>query len=296
LDAAGADRNKILRLESVMLKDGQGRTLQQRELQLDTDIQEIKKVVEANPGIKLVVIDPISSYLGKIRMNDEQEVRRVLKPLVGLARQKQFAVVLIIHFNKNREAKSAIDRVGGAKGLIGLGRAAWTCHREPKDEDDLSPADRHLFLKLKNNLVPSKVGGLVYEIKARKVQVRGKHGPEMVDVPYIEWVGTTNTIAQDVLIEGKAPTGKLDAAKVWLERHLEQKGGIDTRASVVELAEAAGHSERTLDRAKVELRIKTVFPDGPEAHWALPGHKNRGAKKPVKFGGYGLNLNAETAN
>ena len=56
----------------------------------------------------------------------------MLQPLANRARESGLAVVMVAHFNKNSETRSAMDRVGGAKAIVGMGRAAWTCVREPE--------------------------------------------------------------------------------------------------------------------------------------------------------------------
>jgi len=84
LEAAGAYLDKIHLLESVMLTDGAGKEDGERIAQLDTDIKAIERILDENPDIKLIIIDPISSFLGSANMNREQEVRRVLQPLRSL--------------------------------------------------------------------------------------------------------------------------------------------------------------------------------------------------------------------
>ena len=131
LEAAGADLYRIHLVESVILKDGQGNK-SERLTQLDSDISMLCTYLDLYPQIKLVIIDPISSFLGSGSMNKEQEVRRILQPLAKRARESGLAVLLVAHFNKNSDTRAAMDRVGGAKAIVGMGRAAWTCIREPE--------------------------------------------------------------------------------------------------------------------------------------------------------------------
>lgn len=282
LEAAGADLSKVFHVASVIAKDGAGKTISEREAQLDSDMRLIEQYVEQHPEIKLVVVDPVSSYLGHANMVKEQEVRSVLSPLVKLARKRNLAVILIAHFNKKSDARSAIDRVGGAKAIVGLGRAAWTCMREPKevtDQNRLVVEDRRMFLKLKNNLAASKHGGLIYTISTRQVMVEGEHGQEPADVPYIVWLDQTDATSQDTLIDGKpvGQGGKIDAAKTWLHSYLLAANGHAWVQEIVAAASKAGHRESTLKLGKKELGIEVGWvsrlPEPRQSHWALPGLK-----------------------
>jgi putative DNA primase/helicase len=289
LEASGADLSKIYLFESVALTDGQGKTTAERIAQLDSDISMIEKVLDENPAIKLIIVDPISSFLGA-GMNKEQEVRRVLQPLAKRARENGLAVVMVAHFNKNSETRSAMDRVGGAKAIVGMGRSAWTCVREPKKEPKegepipLEDSDRRFFLKLKNNLAPSKIGGLVYTIRTELVEVEGKNGPEMVEQPYIVWIEKTDSTAQEIVIgdgSGKTPKPtKAEMAKDWLRGCLESAGGHANVELIRSLAKDRGFFGGTLDRAKHLLGLEQGWV-GRESHWALKGRKPKPVPLPV---------------
>ena len=277
LEAAGADLQRIHLLESVMLTDGAGKEDGERIAQLDTDIKAIEKILDDNSDIRLIIIDPISSFLGTANINREQEVRRVLQPLQRRARNSGIAVVMVAHFNKNSETRSAMDRVGGAKALVGLSRAAWTCIREPKQEakeGEPMPveSDRRLFLKLKNNLAPSKIGGLVYAISVASVEVEDKYGkPVMEDQPYIVWLEETKSTAQEVVIGGEGkPVSKSETVRGWLQTYLEAAGGYALSADVSKAAAELGYSKTTLYRACGQLKVKQTWV-GRATCWALPG-------------------------
>ena len=277
LEAVGADLDKIHLLESVMLTDGEGAE-SERIAQLDTDIKAIEKILDNNPQITLIIIDPISSFLGAANINREQEVRRVLQPLARRARNSGLAVVMVAHFNKNSETRSAMDRVGGAKAIVGMGRAAWTCIREPKKDPQpgepmkIEDPDRRLFLKLKGNLAPSKIGGLVYTIKTALIEVEDKRGkPVMEEQPYIVWLEETTSTAQEIVIDRDSSGGKpkIDVVKEWLRTYLEAAGGYAPAEAVAAAAAERSYSTSTLHRAKQQLKLKLGW-IGRESHWALP--------------------------
>lgn len=276
LEAAGANLDRIHLLESVVLKDSRGNK-SERIAQLDSDIAMIGAYLDLYPQIKVVIIDPISSFLGSASLNKEQEVRRVLQPLAIRARESGLAVVMVAHFNKNSETRSAMDRVGGAKAIVGMGRAAWTCVREPEKEHQpgepmkIVDTDRRLFLKLKGNLAPSKIGGLVYTIKTAPVEVDGKDGPVTVDVPFVMFLEKTEHTAQGVVIGDRNGKPKVaDTVKGWLNGHLESAGGYAPADDVLTAATAQGYSRSTVHRARQQLGLRVVWV-GRASCWALNG-------------------------
>lgn len=298
LEAAGAIRSKVHLLQSVMMTNKAGQNIGgERIAQLDQDIQVIMQVLQRNPHIRLIIIDPISSFLGNASMYKEQEVRQVLMPLVARARAANVTVIQIVHFNKNSDTKSAMDRVGGAKAFVGLGRSAWTCIREPKSEESLpaggiDQGDRILFLKLKGNLAPSRTGGLVYKIRTREVEVMDDETGKAVneDVPYIQFLEDTASTAQEVVIDGKHGVGrpkKSADCEQWLKLHLASTNGYDTVSRIMLVGEDEGFSDRTLRRTKELVGLSERWIDGVK-HWGyqanLPVGQNA-ERDPENHGG-----------
>ena len=287
LEAAGADVDKVILLDSVLVKDGAGKTTSERLAQLDADLERIMALLNDNPAIRLVIIDPISSFLGDVPMNREQEVRRVLNPLLKEAQKRKIAVMLIAHFNKNSETRSAIDRVGGAKALVGLGRAAWVCTKEPKPTEHVEgirgggeqsmaveDLERRMFLKLKGNLTPSSIGGLLYTIRTKPIEVENDRGGlEFADTPYVVWLEKTDSNAQDVVIDGKPVAQRqsdAEAGLTWLRGYLEQSGGSAWSQNVYEVGDQYGYGKRTLQRNLGRLKGKVVYV-GKQTQWVIPG-------------------------
>jgi putative DNA primase/helicase len=241
LQAGGADLSRVHIVESIAVTDGEGLTIEEREAQLDTDIKAIETKLVDYPGIRLVVIDPLSNYLGSANMNREQEVRQVLIPLKALAARTGVAVVSVMHLNKTTDT-SAIHRVGGAVAFTGIARAAWLFTEDPEDKD------KHLMLRIKGNIAKS-TQGLVYRILAKPVQVEG----EAMQQPYIEFEGETQ-LDTGVLMAGRMvgrPDSQMQTAKEWLAEFLAD--GSQTTADIESFGKKAGHSFRTLERAKEEL-------------------------------------------
>ena len=250
LMAAQADLTRVYFVKSILVEQGKDKTPEEREAQLDTDVQEVEKLLKENPEIRLIIIDPISSYLGDANMNREQEVRRVLTPLKKLADKSGVAIVMIMHFNKNSEA-NAIHRIGGAVAFTGVSRTSWVFLPE-------EGTDNRLMLRLKNNLAHTK-GGLVYKIDSRTVEV----SDGITSQPFVEFTGKNASTAQDVLkVPGAEPTRspeqgrpseKRESAEDWLRNFLSE--GDQTANDIKAFSKKAGHKWHTVMRAKETLGV-----------------------------------------
>lgn len=251
LVAAGADLQKIHFGKMTGIEGNE------REMQLDKDISAIQKTISQNPNIRLLVIDPISSYLGATKMIDEQAVRRVLGPLQSLAAETGIAVIGIMHLNKKADLQ-VINRIGGAMAFVGVARAVWLF-----TADDHKPGTFHM-LRVKNNIADRK-GGLTYEIAIQPVEIEGDN----VQQPRIEWTGQTDLSADQVLAARKPgrPKELRNGALQWLQEFL--KNGPRSAGEIEAEGNAAGFSPRTLDRAKKDLNIKS-FRENDLWYWRLP--------------------------
>src|SRR5262249_5102708 len=88
LDAAGADPARVVALQGVRGKDGHP-----RGVTLD-DIDVIASALATMPDCRLVIIDPIGSYLGAgTDAHRDNEVRAKLAPLAAFAREYGVAVL-----------------------------------------------------------------------------------------------------------------------------------------------------------------------------------------------------------
>jgi hypothetical protein len=88
--------------------------------------QEIKRCGD----VGLVLIDPVSSYMGKVDSHKNTDVRGVLEPIGEMAERLRVAVLAITHLNKS-DGK-AISRFIGSIAFVAAARAAFTVVRGPE--------------------------------------------------------------------------------------------------------------------------------------------------------------------
>ncbi len=111
LNAAGADLNRVKFYNRVKLDKGG------RHLQLDTDTSLLKRALEANPSIRLLVLDPLESFCGNININANKELRPVTDALKRVCEQTKVTLVGIVHDNKRSDV-SAVQKNTGSISFI----------------------------------------------------------------------------------------------------------------------------------------------------------------------------------
>ncbi len=131
LFAAGADLTRVHTWTVKSRKDAKGELIEQ-EVTLE-DIEAITKEVDDLPDLRLLIVDPVTAYLGTAEANDNQEVRRVLNLIVKLAESKKFCVVLITHQKKS--LSNAINSTMGAQSFVAVSRVVNGLFKDPDDEE-----------------------------------------------------------------------------------------------------------------------------------------------------------------
>ena len=121
LVAAEADLGRVFAITGVATGHGEAETV--RLLDLSQDVEKLREKLEAMPAPRLLVIDPISSFLGTASENANSEVRRLLQPLTKLAQTTRTSVVLISHLRKSEG--SNLHRIIGSIAFAAAARSAF---------------------------------------------------------------------------------------------------------------------------------------------------------------------------
>jgi len=205
-------------------------------ISLETDLLDIAAELRARPDVRLLVMDPISAYLGAVDSHANADVRRVLAPIAHFAELFNVAVIAVTHLNKSGGGK-AIYRGTGSLAFVAAARAAWSFTRDPNDPD------RCIMAQVKNNLAKA-MPGLAYRLDGEPPRVIWEADPIYVN-------------ADDMLAEesGEGDNSARQEAAEWLRSILS-----DGPISAVELqrrAEADGIKERTLKRAKALAGVES---------------------------------------
>ena len=254
LRAAGAD-TKLIKVFTRVTEDGVN-----RPVDLVTDILEMEKVLLADPDIKLVVFDPLPSFLAGVNMNQTEQARPVMDSLKKLCEKTGVALLGIIHENKRSDV-SAVQKIPGDASVAGVARMAWSFSRDTEDKEKF-----HMSL-IKGNIT-KKRNGLSFTIEDKELEgLKSK-------APFIVWGAETEEDADDVQKNerderyGKKDEKMSNLARFWLPEAL--KNGPRLEKELMEEAQIEqGISKWQLRRVKQELGIRSKRV-GKGSEWSLP--------------------------
>jgi hypothetical protein len=222
-------------------------------------------------GAAFVVIDPLMAFLAPgVSANNDQSVRQALTPLADAAAATGACVLLVRHLRK-ANAASALYRGLGSIGIAGAVRTALVVSRHPDDPDI------RVLAHDKSNIGP--IGrSLGFRLGTRNESRQA----------FVDWIGPMDLTADDALGTGapmRAGVRARERAAEWLRQFLSD--GPRRAAEVVEAALAAGIAERTLNRVKATVGIKSEQKkrDGvTEWWWRDPAARGRSEDLDGPFG------------
>lgn len=254
-EAAGADTSKLFALNSTILRDGK-----LKSFTLKDDLDMLGDAA-SKASATFIVIDAITSYMGKVENNSTTDIRSVLDPLSQWAEKTGIGLCGVTHPPKAAQ-KNAIRQFTGSLAYVAAARLAFFSMDDPDD------VGRMLFLAVKNNLGP-KAQGRGYRISTKEVS----YG---IVAPRIEWDDAPVDYTADQVLAASGGSDK-SAMKEALNYLDDLLADGDVAANVGnEGADANGISERTLKRAKKKLGVVAKKEDGKfDGGW----YWTKGAKK-----------------
>jgi putative DNA primase/helicase len=233
LDAIGADVGRVHYFSAVSVAGDS------RPPVLPWDLDLVAGRVR-DLGVSLVVVDPFTAFLSdEFDAHKDADIRRCLHRLAIFAREKDVTVLAVRHLNK-LAGGPALYRGGGSIAIVGGARTAMVLGRDPDD-----PQTRVLAMN-KSNLGP-RPKSLTLTLE-----------PTAGDVHRIGWKGQTDLGADDILWHdhGKSqgrPDESVQDAMTFLRNLLAH--GPQAVKMIRRDADDAGIAWRTLERAKVALRV-----------------------------------------
>lgn len=146
LDAAGANVRKIRAITGVQRKQDS----EPGFFTLDQDIKALERDIVMFDA-RLIIIDPVSGFLGGCDSHKNAETRALLAPVADLAERRDCAIIMVNHLNKN-SAGRAITRSMGSIAFPGASRMSWMVTKDQNDDG------KRLLLQQKTNIIKDQQG------------------------------------------------------------------------------------------------------------------------------------------
>ena len=247
LDAAHADVSRIHAIEGVAQADH----TTTRTFDISRDLELLEAKIAELQDCKLIIIDPVSAYLGgALDTYRDNEVRAVLQPLSDLAARYHISLLTIMHLRK-AGSERAIYRLLASVAFAASARAIWMVTPDKEDPE------RRLMLPVKMN-VGKPAAGMAFNI---------------ITPGCIAWCdGAVDMSVDDAMAPSDPDEAgpKVHEAMDWLEQMLS--GGPAKAKDVKAGARECCINERTLRRAAAKLHVDIsnggVF--GGQWYWTLP--------------------------
>lgn len=260
LVAANADLSRVMFADAITPDDVTTSVV----LPLDTD-RLAETITES--GAVMVVLDAATSAIdNRLDGDKDRHMRQALEAIARKVGERTGCAVLgIVHFGKRDSSDT---------GKLILGSIAWSqvarstvAVAQNSDTGDL------VITGSKANLAPGGKPSLAARIVSATVDT--PEGP--TSVGRVEWLGETSDDARDLLDPDTASDrGDRTEAREWLQDYLGQ--GQVKSSDAKRAATMAGFSERTLQRARSNLRVRITSEGYPRiTYWSLPAERDSGA-------------------
>lgn len=247
LIAHGADLAHTSFLEGVRYRSGE-----EGAVDLQKSIGALDHALAQMSNPRLVVIDPVSAYLGDADSNNNSQVRGLLKHVAALAVKHDCAILLVSHLRKEGTER-AVYRASGSLAFAAAARSVWLVAKDGADDDN------RLLLPVKCNLCGQQKG---YQFRVLADRV----------IFSDERVG----IDADKALSGgddakEAPEDKSEAYRRFLTERLGRTSGPVPVEELQREAEAAGFSWNAVRNSSVPRELGIVKGRIGASHfWQLP--------------------------
>jgi phage/plasmid primase-like uncharacterized protein len=277
LKAAGADLDRV-HIIQMMETDNNG----ERMFSLVTDLPSLRQKLNITKDVKMVVIDPIASYLGvgKVNSSSASDVRGILAPLKELAEEMRVSVIGIMHFNKKTDVNEAMLRIADSLAYVAAARHCYVVV-------DHKDTGQRLFVKAKNNIAPDKAA-LSYEVEVVKTGFDEELDKDIY-APRVVWGDEHVEVTANEAMQAESGTGSAPGATAKATQFLLEmlKNGPVLQTEIEEAAEEQNISMPTLRRVKKDLNIKSTRE--PKTHppkwmWQMPDTENEKPEPDLRTG------------
>lgn len=239
-----------------------------------TDMEFLQQEIISLGNVHLLIIDPIvSAVYGDSHKN--AEVRRSLQPIVDIAMLQKCAVIGITHFTKGTSGFTPVMRVTGSLAFGAMARIVLVTVKQNRiNEDGSAP---RMLIRAKSN-IGEDGGGFEYSFQKTKL----RENPKICTV-YAQWGSSIPGEASALLLAAeRTNTDKISVLSTAKNLLLDVLSDNPICSNEIEeIAKSNGFSMSTINRAKIELGIKSKKGNGifsSKWFWTLPELPSRSTK------------------
>jgi len=203
--------------------------------------------------VKLIILDPITSYMGAgVNTWNNAQVRSILDPFGDMAERLNVAVIAITHVAKNK-GNTGKNRFIDSVAFVNSARVAYHVEESGHAEKGVT------MTATKDNILPKRLPPLTYHPES--TTFKNKAGKE-IEAPRIIWDAPVN----EHPVVNKTPRLNLwGEAREMLQEML--RDGDQPAKNIYAEAERRGISPATLERAKRGLATSYKNKELPGAPW-----------------------------
>jgi putative DNA primase/helicase len=215
-----------------------------RLINLQNDLHAIEKFIKEKGDVRLIIIDPVSYFVGDLREDKNSEVIHFLDVLKDFAKEHNLAIILNKHLRKkgtNSSASiSASSEIGGSAAWVTSPRITWIISN---DHDD---TNIKIISNPKNNLSNTKEECLAYKLTESTFNANGRIFRSMS----CTWEARTyRRNADEALNKEQYQKSATIAAIDYIYQYLREHG-VSLYKAIYESAMKIGLSDRQMRAAK----------------------------------------------
>jgi len=219
--------------------------------------------------LALIVIDPITNYLGNQPMNKEEAIRgNISMPLMELAKDARVCIVTVGHLNKRDRDATPLQRTMGAAAFTGVPRKVFFFGANPDNDDKYS----HVMKEGRDKQVA---------IEYKTTAIADTQGRQKDPIVQIEW-GRLVDVDADEVVNAQKQSDRTANKEVQMFVKTFLRDGAKPTKVVEEAVNGAGIKCENWQRAaKKVAQSRQIRGKGKNAgwEWYLPAPEQFDLKK-----------------
>jgi hypothetical protein len=259
---AGGDKSKLYYVKGTRVPVGESGSLE-RGLTLESDMQHLTQLARSLPDLGIVIVDPVTNYLGGKKMIVEEDMRALLTPLASLSAELGIVVITVGHFNRREKGTDPLHRMMGAAAFSGVARAVYAFGSDPDEESKYC----HVMTVVRS------CGGEGAALRYRTELVT-EHCPDSftTEIVKVVWTGTSEATAQDA-VDSASTQDKTQEHEAALMLKSMLRDGRKSANECHAMLKAEGYDLDKLNAGRIRRKAgaeSKKFPSDKHYSWFLP--------------------------